>query len=97
MHATVGYAVADDIVLTAQSSFGGAFDALDLSVGASYFMGDYYVGVGVHDPINDLDLGINAGRYIDFKDVLYLTPQINVNTLLNDPDVSITIGFGARF
>lgn len=97
MHATVGYAVADDIVLTAQSSFGGAFDALDLSVGASYFMGDYYVGVGVHDPINDLDLGINAGRYIDFKDVLYVTPQINVNTLLNDPDVSITIGFGARF
>lgn len=97
MHATVGYAVADDIVLTAQSSFGGAFDALDLSVGASYFMGDYYVGVGVHDPINDLDLGINAGRYIDFKDVLYITPQINVNTLLNDPDVSITIGFGARF
>jgi hypothetical protein len=97
MHATVGYAVADDIVLTAQSTFGGEFDALDLSVGAAYFMGDYYVGLGVHDPINDLDLGINAGRYIDFKDVLYLTPQINIDMLLNDPEVSFTIGFGARF
>jgi hypothetical protein len=97
MQATVGYAVADDIVLTAKSTFGGVFDALDLSVGAAYFMGDYYVGLGVDDPINDLDLSINAGRYIDFKDVLYLTPQLNIDALLGDPDVSFTIGFGARF
>tara|TARA_B110000211_G_scaffold121904_1_gene140611 strand:+ start:55 stop:492 length:438 start_codon:yes stop_codon:yes gene_type:complete len=97
MQATVGYAVADDIVLTAKSTFGGEFDALDLSVGAAYFMGDYYVGLDLDDPINNLDLGINAGRYIDFKDVLYLAPQLNVNTLLNDPAISVTIGFGARF
>jgi hypothetical protein len=94
---TVGYAVVDDFVVTAQAGFGGTFDNLDLSLGAAYFIGDYYVGVDLDNPINDLDLGINAGRYIDFKDVLYLTPQININTLLNDPEVSFTIGFGARF
>ena len=61
--ATVGYAVADDIVVTAKSDFGGTFDALNLSIGGQYFMGDYYVGLDVDDPINNLDLGINAGRY----------------------------------
>ena len=57
---TVGYAVADDIVITAQAGFGGAFDALDLSLGGQYFMGDYYVGLDVYDPINDLDLGLKS-------------------------------------
>jgi len=94
---TIGYAVADDIVVTAKAGFGGAFDALDLSLGGQYFMGDYYVGLDLMDPINDLDLGINAGRYIDFKDVLYVTPQLNVDLLLNDPVVGLSIGFGARF
>ena len=42
-------------------------------------MGDYYVGLDVDDPINNLDLGFNAGRYIDFKDVLYIAPQLNVD------------------
>lgn len=60
-------------------------------------MGDYYVGLDVVDPINNLDLGLNAGRYIDFKDVLYLAPQFNVDMLLNDPMISFSIGFGARF
>ena len=60
-------------------------------------MGDYYVGLDLSAPINDLDLGLNAGRYIDFKDVLYVAPQLNVDMLLNDPDVGISIGFGARF
>ena len=94
---TVGYAVADDIVITAQAGFGGAFDALDLSLGGQYFMGDYYVGLVVYDPIYDLDFLLNAGRYIDFKDVLYIAPQLNVNWLLNDPAVGFSIGFGARF
>ena len=94
---TIGYAVADDIVVTAKAGFGGAFDALDLSLGGQYFMGDYYVGLDLMDPINDLDLGINAGRYIDFKDVLYVAPQVNVNMLLNDPVVGLSIGFGTRF
>ena len=94
---TVGYAVADDIVLTAKAGFGGTFDALDLSIGGQYFMGDYYVGLDVDDPINNLDLGINAGRYIDFKDVLYVAPQLNVGMLLNDPMVGVSIGFGTRF
>ena len=30
MHATVGYAVADDIVVTAMTGFGGALDSLNL-------------------------------------------------------------------
>ena len=94
---TVGYSVADDIVLTAKAGFGGTFDALDLSLGGQYFMGDYYLGLDVDDPINNLDLGINAGRYIDFKDVLYVAPQLNVGMLLNDPMVGVSIGFGARF
>lgn len=34
-------------------------------------MGEYYVGLNLSDPINNLDLGLNAGRYIEFKDVLY--------------------------
>ena len=95
--ATVGYAIADDIVVTAKSGFGGAFDALDLSLGGQYFMGDYYVGLDLVDPINDLDLGINAGRYIDFKDVLYIAPQLNVDMLLNDPAMGVSINLGARF
>tara|TARA_B110000003_G_C16313306_1_gene403678 strand:+ start:53 stop:571 length:519 start_codon:yes stop_codon:yes gene_type:complete len=94
---SVGYAVADDIVITAKAGFGGAFDALDLSLGGQYFMGDYYVGLDLSDPINDLDLGLNAGRYIDFKDVLYVAPQLNIDMLLNDPAVGVSIGFGARF
>lgn len=94
---TVGYAVADDIVVTAKAGFGGTFDMLDLSLGGQYFMGDYYVGLDVDDPINNLDLGLNAGRYIDFKDVLYIAPQLNIGMLLNDPVVGVTIGMGARF
>ena len=97
LDATVGYAVADNIVVTAQSSFGGAFDALDLSLGGQYFMGDYYVGLNLNDPINDLGLDLNAGRYIDFKDVLYVTPQLNLDGLTGDPVMSISIGMGARF
>ena len=94
---SVGYAVADDIVITAQAGFGGAFDALDLSLGGQYFMGNYYVGLNLNDPINDLGLDLNAGRYIDFKDVLYITPQLNVNSLTGDPTMAISIGMGARF
>ncbi len=94
---TVGYAVADNIVVTADAGFGGTFDALNLSLGGQYFMGDYYVGLDLVDPINNLDLGLNAGRYIDFKDVLYVAPQFNVDMLLNDPNLSFSIGFGARF
>ena len=95
--ATIGYAVADDIVVTAKSDFGGTFDALNLSIGGQYFMGDYYVGLDVDDPINNLDLGLNAGRYIDFKDVLYIAPQMNISTLLNDPAITMSINLGARF
>jgi hypothetical protein len=94
---TVGYALADDIVLTAEAGFGGSFPNLNLSLGAAYFIGDYYVGLGLDNPTENLDLSINAGRYIDFKDVLYLAPQLNVDMLLSDPAISLTIGFGARF
>jgi hypothetical protein len=60
-------------------------------------MGDYYVGLQLHDPMNDFDLGLNAGRYIDFKDVLYITPQLNLDMLTTEPELSISIGVGARF
>ena len=96
LDAIVGYAVADDIVVTAQLEE-SAFDVLALSLGGQYFMGDYFVGVDLNDPINDLGLDLNAGRYIDFKDVLYITPQLNVNSLTGDPTMAITIGMGARF
>ena len=96
LDATVGYAVADDIVVTAQLEE-SAFDVLALSLGGQYFMGDYFVGVDLNDPINDLGLDLNAGRYIDFKDVLYITPQLNVNSLTGDPTMAISIGMGARF
>ena len=94
LDATVGYAVADDIVVTAQLE--GAFDVLACPR-RQYFMGDYFVGVDLNDPINDLGLDLNAGRYIDFKDVLYITPQLNVNSLTGDPTMAISIGMGARF
>lgn len=100
MTSSVGYAVADDIVVTALGGFGGNFDALNLSIGGQYFMGDYYVGLNVMDPLNDLDLGLSAGRYIDFKDVLYVSPQLNITGLVTEsiePNLSIGIGFGARF
>ena len=92
---TVGYAVADDIVI--QASANGPTDDMGLNLGAAYFMGDYYVGLDLIDPTNDLDLGLNAGRYIDFKDVLYVAPQLNIDMLLNDTSVGVSIGFGARF
>jgi hypothetical protein len=47
-----------------------------------------------------MDLGIGAGYYIDFKDVLYLTPQIGYSFGLPDgssDNVGISIGFGTRF
>ena len=94
---TVGYAVADDIVVTAKSNFGGTFPGLNLSIGGQYFMDDYYVGLDVDDPTNNFDLGINAGRYIDFKDVLYIAPQLNVDMLLSDTSLGLSINFGARF
>ena len=97
MHATVGYAVADDIVVTAMTGFGGALDSLNLSLGGQYFMWDYYVGLQLHDPINNFDVGLNAGRYIDFKDVLYITPQLNIDMLATEPQLGISIGVGARF
>ena len=60
-------------------------------------MGDYYVGLNLNDPINNLDLGLNAGRYIDFKDVPYLTTELKIDMLMNDPEIGFIIGFGARF
>ena len=94
---TVGYAVADDIVVTAKAGFGGALDSLNLSLGGQYFMGDYYVGLGLNDPMNDLGLDLNAGRYIPFKDVLYITPQLGLMDLTGDPVLGVKIGMGARF
>jgi hypothetical protein len=104
---TVGYAVADDIVVNLSINnstdslgmdLGGTtFDDFSLNLGAQYFMGDYYVGLGLNDPINDLGLDLNAGRYIPFKDVLYITPQLGLMDLTGDPVLGIKIGMGARF
>ena len=95
---TVGYAVADDIVVS--TAISGSTDDLSLNLGASYFMGDYFVGAGAWDLAGDLDLSIGAGTYIDFKDVLYITPQLNYVFGLPDgstDNLGVSIGFGARF
>ena len=60
-------------------------------------MDDYYVGLGLGDPLNDLELGLNAGRYIPFKDVLYIAPQVGLKDLTGDPHIGLNIGVGARF
>ncbi|MEC7477021.1 MAG: hypothetical protein VYD65_03245 [Bacteroidota bacterium] len=95
---TVGYAVADDIVI--QASANGPTDAMGLTLGAAYFMGDYWVGLQAADLTGDLDAGLAAGRYIDFKDCLFLTPNVQYTFGLPDgasDNLSIGIGFGARF
>ena len=104
---TVGYAVVDDVVVSLSVNnstdslgvdLGGtSFDDLSLNLGAQYFMGDYYVGLGLNDPMNDLGLDLNAGRYIPFKDVLYITPQLGLMDLTGDPVLGVKIGMGARF
>ena len=95
---TVGYAVADDIVVDANMS--GSTEDLSMDLRLGYFMGDNYVGVGVVDLAGDLDMGIRLGHYIDFKDVLYISPNLNYRFGLPDgasDDLSLQIGFGARF
>ena len=102
---TVGYAVVDDIVVSlsvndndSEDIDGTTFEDLSFNLGAQYFMGDYYVGVGLNDPINDLGLDLSAGRYIPFKDVLYITPQLGLMDLTgDDPALGVSIGMGARF
>ena len=98
MAPTVGYAVADDIVI--QASANGPTDDMGLNLGAAYFMGDYWVGFQASDLTGDLDAGLAAGRYIDFKDCLFLTPNVQYTFGLPDgasDNLSIGIGFGARF
>ena len=107
MHATVGYAVVDDIVATLSFNNssdttgteldGTTFEDMSFNLGVQYFMGDYYVGLGLGDPLNDLELGLNAGRYIPFKDVLYIAPQLGLKDLTGDPHIGLNIGVGARF
>lgn len=106
MDASVGYAVADGVVISlyqsAGSEFGGSLsdtDNFNLSLGGQYFMGDYYVGATIQDPLGDIDFGLNAGRYIPVKDMFYLAPQLNLTELSdeNGRNVNATIGFGARF
>ena len=79
---TVGYAVADDIVI--QASANGPTDAMVLTLGAAYFMGDYWVGLQAADVTGDLDAGLAAGRYIDFRDCLFLTPNVQYTFGLPD-------------
>ena len=95
---TVGYAVADDIVI--QGSMSGPTDALNMNLGAAYFMGDTWFGLQASDVTGDMDLGIGVGKYIDFKDVLFLTPNLQYNFGLPDGStdfVNVGIGFGTRF
>ena len=47
-----------------------------------------------------MDLGVRFGRYIDFKDVLYVTPNLTYSFGLpnnSSDNLSLSIGFGARF
>ena len=107
MDATVGYAVVDDIVATLSFNnsedstgtelAGTTFEDMSFNLGVQYFMGDYYVGLGLGDPLDDLELGLSVGRYIPFKDVLYIAPQVGLKDLTNTPLIGINIGVGARF
>ena len=95
---TIGYAVADDIVVDANMS--GSTGDLDMDLRIAYFMGDNYVGLGASDIAGEMDLGLRAGHYIDFKDVLYITPNLTYSFGLPEGDsdnLSLSIGFGARF
>ena len=95
---TVGYAVADDIVVS--TAISGSTEDLNLNLAASYFMGDNFVVAGAWDLAGDLDLSIGVGTYIDFKDVLYITPQLNYVFGLPDAsmdNLGVSIGFGTRF
>lgn len=95
---TVGYAVADDIVVDA--NIAGPTDDLSMDLRVGYFMGDNYIGVGAGDIMGDLDLGVRFGHYIDFKDVLYISPNLQYNFGLPDgasDNLQLQIGFGTRF
>ena len=95
---TIGYAVVDDIVVDANMS--GSTDDLSLDLRVGYFMGDNYIGIGAGDIAGDMDLGIRLGHYIDFKDVLYISPNLQYNFGLPDnasDNLQLQIGFGARF
>jgi hypothetical protein len=95
---TVGYAVADNIVV--QGSMSGPTDALNMNLGLAYFMGDVWVGAQASDLTGDMDAGINVGYWIDFKDVLYITPNLQYSFGLPDGStdyMNIGIGFGAKF
>ena len=95
---TIGYAVADNIVVDANMA--GSTDDLALDLRVGYFMGDNYVGIGVGDVAGDLDMGIRLGRYIDFKDVLYISPNLQYDFGLPEgtsDNLRLQIGFGARF
>ena len=95
---TVGYAVVDDIVVDANMS--GSTDDLSMDLRVGYFMGDNYVGLGASDIAGDMDLGVRFGRYIDFQDVLYVTPNLTYSFGLpnnSSDNLSLAIGFGARF
>jgi len=95
---TVGYAVADDIVVSASMS--GPTDALNMNLGVAYFMGDVWLGANAMDLTGDMDASIGVGYWIDFKDVLYITPNLQYNLGLPDAAtdfVNVGIGFGAKF
>ena len=107
MDVTVGYAVVDDIVATLSfnnstdttgTEFDGTtFEDMSFNLGVQYFMDAYYVGLGVSDPLNAFELDVYAGRYIPFKDVLYITPQLGLKDLTGEPHIGLNIGVGARF
>ena len=106
MDASIGYAIADDIILSVHqnegSPFGGSLadmENFNMSIGGQYFLGDYFVGARIIDPLDEIDFGLTAGRYIPVRETFYLSPQVNLMNLADSEgrDVSLTIGFGARF
>jgi hypothetical protein len=56
--------------------------------------------VQASDLTGDLDANINIGYWIDFKDVLYITPNLQYRLGLpfgSTDFMNIGIGFGAKF
>ena len=86
--------------IVVDANIAGPTDDLSMDLRVGYFMGDNYIGLGAGDIMGDLDFGLRFGHYIDFKDVLYISPNLQYNFGLPDgasDNLQIQIGFGTRF
>ena len=95
MHATIGYAVIDDLVVS--GSINGDTDNLMLDLSVRYFWNGVFFQAGAADLAGDASISLGAGKYFNLgsvSDRFYVDPQINYNL---DTGFNTMIGLGARF